>query len=114
MAVVINWIVATVAVIVSAYLLPGVQISNLFAAFVAAVVLGVINAFVRPVLLVLTLPINIVTLGLFTFVLNALLIMLAGALVPGFAVESFWWALAFSIVLALVNAVLGSMRGDKK
>jgi putative membrane protein len=113
MAIVINWIVATVAVIVSAYLLPGVQVSNLFAAFVAAVVLGVINAFVRPVLLVLTLPINIVTLGLFTFVLNALLIMLAGALVPGFGVDNFWWALAFSIVLALVNAVLGSFKSDK-
>jgi putative membrane protein len=113
MAIVINWIVATVAVIVSAYLLPGVHVSNLVAAFVAAVVLGVINAFVRPVLLALTLPINVVTLGLFTFVLNALLIMFAGAIVPGFGVDNFWWALAFSIVLTLVNAVLGSLKSEK-
>lgn len=70
-----------------------------------AVVLALINTFIRPVLLLLTLPINIVTLGLFTLVINALLVMLAAAIVPGFQIASFWTALLFSILLFLINAL---------
>ena len=104
-----NWIISALAIVVAAYLLPGVAV-ELFAAFVAAVVLGFINAVVRPILLVLTLPINILTLGLFTFVLNAALILLTSRIVEGFTVENFWWALLFSLVLSIVNYVFGKMK----
>lgn len=100
----IHWIVSTVAILIAAYLIPGVTVT-LLGAIVLAVVLGIINLFVRPVLLLLTLPLTIVTLGLFSLVLNTLLIMLAAYLVPGFDVSGFWAAFFFGIVLALVNAV---------
>lgn len=106
MRLILNWLVSTAAVIITAFLLPGVSISNLFAAFIAALVIGFVNAFIRPLLLVFTLPLNIATLGLFTLVLNALLILLAAEVVPGFYVNSFWSALLFSIVLWLVNQLL--------
>ncbi|MGB4598410.1 MAG: phage holin family protein [Trichlorobacter sp.] len=103
MAILINWLISALAVVVTAYLLPGVRLSGFVAALVTALVLGLINAFIKPVLSLLTLPLTIVTLGLFSLVLNALLILLAAKLVPGFQVNGFWWALAFSLVLALVN-----------
>ncbi|MBI2024233.1 phage holin family protein [Candidatus Giovannonibacteria bacterium] len=112
MPIVINWIISALAIIVVAYLLPGVTVSGFIAALITALVLGIINAFLRPILVILTLPINIITLGLFTFVINALLIMLAGAVVPGFAVRNFWWALLFSLVLTLVNYFLGSLAAE--
>jgi len=90
--------------------LPGVTLDGFVAALIVAVVLGAINAFVRPILVVLTLPITIMTLGLFVLVINALLVLLASSIVPGFAVASFWWALAFGIVLAIVSAVLESFE----
>ncbi len=102
----INWLVAAVAVGIAAYLLPGVALSGFLAALVTALVWGFINAFLKPLLLVLTLPLNIMTLGLLTFVINALLVMLTSLIVPGFTVASFWWALLFSLVLSLVNAGL--------
>lgn len=100
------------AIIVSAYLLPGVTVLSFFAAFVTAVVLGIINAFIKPVLIILTLPLNVLTLGLFTFIINALLIMLTGIIVPGFEVTSFWWALLFGLILSLVNFMLNSVVED--
>lgn len=102
-----NWFVAAIAIIISAYLLPGVAVDGIWVALVLAVVLGAINAFIKPVLLLLTLPITIVTLGLFSFVMNALLILLAELVVPGFDVAGFWWALIFSLVLSVVTWVLG-------
>jgi putative membrane protein len=106
MKIIIHWLLNTVAVLIAAYVLPGVTVSNFITALIVAVVIAVLNAFIRPILLVLTLPINIVTLGLFTLVINAFLIMGASALVNGFTVAGFWSALLFSLVLALVGAVL--------
>jgi len=106
----INWVVSALAILITAYLLPGVTLDGFVAALIVAVVLGAINAFVRPILVVLTLPITIMTLGLFVLVINALLVLLASSIVPGFAVASFWWALAFGIVLAIVSAVLESFE----
>ena len=106
------------AIFVTAYLLPGVHLSTppgwrlfdgdpgLAPAIVTAVVLGLINTVVKPILLILTFPITLATLGLFVLVLNALLVLLASAVVPGFAVDGFWWALAFSLVLSIVNSFL--------
>ncbi len=102
----VRWLVSAVAVMITAYLLPGAHVGSLFVALVVAVVLGIINLFLKPVLIILTLPINIVSLGLFTFVINALLVQLASNLVPGFQVDGFLWALAFSVVLSIVNSFL--------
>ena len=106
MNILINWLVSAFAILVTAYILPGVHISSFTSALVAAIVLGIINAFVKPILLILTLPINVLTLGLFTFVVNALIIILTADLVPGFKVDGFWWALLFSIVLSIINSFL--------
>lgn len=105
----INLIVSALAVIISAYILPGVKVDGFLTAIVVAVVLGAINMFIKPILLLLTLPLNILTLGLFTFVINAFLILLVSSLVPGFKVSGFLWALIFSLVLSIVSAFLNSL-----
>jgi len=109
---IINWLLITVAVFVSAELIPGVMVKNFFTAFVVAVVMGVINTFIKPILLVLTLPINVFTLGIFTLVINAGLVMLVAYFVEGFSVRGFWQALLFSIILSLVNSVLHYIGRD--
>lgn len=109
MAILLNLLVSSVAVFVTAYILPGIKVNDFFTAIVVAIVLGVINAFLKPILIILTLPINVLTLGLFTFVINALLIMLTSFLVPGFYVANFWWAILFSLVVSLVTSFLNSL-----
>ncbi len=110
MSILINWLVSALAVLVTAYLLPGVHVSSFVTALVVAVVLGIINSVVKPILTILTLPITMLTLGLFIFVINALLILLTSYLVPGFTVDGFVWALLFSIVLSLVNWFLSVLK----
>jgi putative membrane protein len=114
MKLIFNWLVQAVAIVIAAYILPGVTVENFLAALVLAVVLGAINTFIKPVLIVLTLPLTIVTLGIFILVLNALLIMLASAIVPGFAIAGFWSAFLFAIVLSLVSAFLHSLEPKKE
>lgn len=99
-------ILNAIAFYVTAYLVPGVTIAGWSALLVVSIVWGILSILVRPVLILLTLPINILTLGLFTFVINALLIMLMSNLVRGFSVAGFGTALIAAIVLALVNLVL--------
>ncbi|HWI40981.1 MAG TPA: phage holin family protein [Verrucomicrobiae bacterium] len=106
---ILKWLIGALAVGVTAYVLPGIRVSGFFAALVTALVLGLVNTFIKPVLLLLTLPINILTLGLFTLVVNALLIMLTSAIVPGFEVRNFGWAMLFSLVLSLVTWALGGI-----
>ncbi len=110
MILIINWLILTLAILITAYLLPGVMIETLTAAIVAALILGIINVSLKPLLIILTLPINILTLGLFTLVINALLILLVAWLVNGFEVANFWWALLFAIVLSIINAFLGQLK----
>lgn len=102
----IHFLVSTLAILITAYVLPGVHVSGLVSAFVLAVVLGAINLILRPILIFFTLPITILTMGLFILVINGLLVMLAGVIVPGFTVDNFWWALLFGIVLAIINWIL--------
>jgi len=102
----IHWLVSAIAILIAAYLVPGVQVT-LVGALVLAIVLGIINVFFKPIIHLLTLPINIVTLGIFSLIVNALLIMLAAMLVPGFHVNGFWAAFFFSIVVSLVTAFFG-------
>jgi putative membrane protein len=104
----LNWIVTALAIGIAAYLIPGIEVT-LVGALVLAVVLGIINVFLKPIINLLTLPLNILTLGLFSLVVNALLIMLAGQIVPGFTVDGFWTAFLFGIVVALVSALFGVM-----
>lgn len=111
---IINWIISTIAVAIAAYLLPGVMISGLVPALVAALVIGIVNAFLRPLLIVLTLPLTILSLGLFALVINSGLILLAAAIVPGFRVNGFWWALIFSLVLSLVTMGMQTMGRSAK
>jgi putative membrane protein len=102
----LHWILSAVIVGVVAALVPGVEVTWM-GALLGAAVLAVLSMFVKPIIVLLTLPINILTLGLFSFVINAGLVLLAGAIVPGFAVANFWWALLFSVVLSLFNVVFG-------
>ncbi len=99
-----HWLVAALAILITAYLVPGASVT-LLGALVASVVLGALNLLVRPIIFVLTLPITILTLGLFSLVINALLIVLVSLVVPGFSVAGFWTALLFAFVLAIINGV---------
>ena len=90
--IIVRWLILTIAIIVTSYLLNGIQVSGFFSAFFAAAILGILNAFFRPFLLIITLPINILTLGFFTFVINAILLMMASGVIPGFEVAGFWSA----------------------
>lgn len=109
MLILLSLALSTLAVFIAAHILPGVRIDGWFTALIVAVVMGIINTFLRPILLILTLPINILTLGLFTLVIMALCVMLASAIVPGFHVDSFWWAMGFGVVLAVINSFLNSL-----
>lgn len=109
MAILIVLLLNSIAVYVTGSILPGVKLDNFLTAVVVAVVLGLINTVIRPILLVLTLPINILTLGLFTFVIMGLMTMLTSWVVPGFYVANFWWAMLFSLVLAIFDTFLYSL-----
>jgi putative membrane protein len=110
MKIFIHWFLSALAIGIAAYIIPGITIAGVVPALVLAIVLAIINTFIKPVLKVLTLPLSIMTLGLFSLVLNTLLIMLAAAIVPGVAVSGFLAAFLFGIVLALVSATLKSFQ----
>lgn len=106
MSILFNWLLSGLVILSAAYLLPGVHVQTFITALVVALVLGVINAVLKPILLVLTLPLNILTFGLFTFVINAVLIMIISKVVLGFAVDNFWWALLLGLFLSVINTFL--------
>ncbi len=108
-------IVGVLAVLITAWLLPGVHVDGILTAIVVAVVISFLNAFLRPVLILLTIPVTILTLGLFLLVINALLILLAAKMIDGFAVSGFWTAMGFSLILSLVSSVLQAFgEGSKR
>lgn len=98
---------------ISAYLIPGIAIASFWAALWVALFLGVVNAVIRPILIILTLPVNIITLGLFTFVINAVLILLVSSIVKGFEVKGFWIAMLFSVVLSIISYFLQTVFNTK-
>ena len=110
MSIIVNWLISGIAIVITAYLLPGIHLSGFKAALLTALALGLINAVIKPVLSLLTLPLTVMTLGLFSLVLNALLIMLTAKLVPGFQVQGFLWAVAFSVVLTITNWILSIFK----
>jgi putative membrane protein len=108
---VLRWLTLTGAILVSAYLLEGIRVSGFFSALLAAAVLAAFNAVLRPVLILLTLPLTLLTLGLFILVINALMIKLAAALLPGFDVLGFWPAVAAALVIGLVDWGVTRLQG---
>lgn len=109
MGLIVQLLINTLAVMITGFLLQaGVQIDSFMTALVVAIVLGVINTFIKPIISILTLPITFLTLGLFSLIINGLFIMIVSGIVEGFDVTNFLWAILFSIVLSLVNAVLSS------
>ncbi len=106
MNVLVKLLVTTLAVIITSYLLPGVAVAGFIDALVVAFVLGLLNVLLKPVLVILTIPVTIMTLGLFLLVINAFIIQLAAYFVSGFNVANFWWALLFSIILSVVSWLL--------
>jgi len=109
MALLLVWILNAVALLAVAYLLPGVNVASFGSALVAALVLGLLNMLVKPVLTVLTLPITVVTLGLFLVVLNGLLFWLAGSIWSDFHVNGFWWAVLGAILYSLISGLLSKL-----
>jgi putative membrane protein len=99
----------TLSVGIAAYLIPGISVGGFFSALLVALFLGIVNTLIRPFLILITLPINILTLGLFTFVINAVLVLLASKVVYGFEVRGFWWAMLFSIVLSIIQYILNKI-----
>jgi putative membrane protein len=113
MGIFIRWLILTAAIIAASYLIDGIRISGFFSAFFAAAVLGILNALFRPILFILTLPINIMTLGLFTFVINALLLKMASGVIPGFDVHGFWSAVFAALIISGVNWILSSFINEQ-
>ena len=109
MRLLVVWLINTVALIAVAYLMPSIQVSSFGAALIAALVLGLVNAIVRPVLVLLTLPVTILTLGLFLFVLNGLLFWMVGAWLEGFEVGGFWSGVIGAILFSLVSWLLSAL-----
>ena len=109
---VIRWVISAISLIITAAVLPGIQVGGVFSAFVAAAFLGIINAILRPLLLLLTLPINILTLGLFTLVINGFLLFLVANVIKGVEVQGFGWAILGALVLGLISWALNSLIGE--
>jgi len=99
-------IISSLAVLLTAYLLPGIHVDDYVVALLVAVVLALLNGFLKPVLILLTIPFTVFTLGLFLLVINAAIVMLAERFVSGFHVDGFWWALLFSIVLSVITSIM--------
>jgi putative membrane protein len=109
MVLLLKWLLMTLSVGITAYLIPGITLSGFFSALLVALFLGIVNTLVRPFLILITLPITILTLGLFTFVINAVLVLLASKVVHGFGVKGFWTAMLFSIVLSIIQYILNKV-----
>ncbi|GAA0502865.1 MULTISPECIES: phage holin family protein [Pigmentiphaga] len=109
MTLLLVWLLNAVALLVVAYLLPGITVASFGSALIAALVLGLLNSLVKPVLVLLTLPITVVTLGLFLIVLNALLFWFAGSILKGFQVNGFWWAVIGALLYSLISGLLSAI-----
>ena len=107
-------LVTAALVLLIANFLPGVHVASFTTAVIVAVVLGLLNLFIKPILVILTLPVTVITLGLFLLVINAIIIMLCTNIVGGFAVDTFWTALFFSIILSILQSITYKILGDDK
>lgn len=108
----LRWLISAVSLMLVTYLVPGIKVQSFYSALIAALVLGFINSLIRPILILLTLPVNILTLGLFTLVINALLFWLAATIVKGFGVAGFWPAFWGALVMSIISWILNSIFND--
>ena len=113
MGLLVRWLILTAAIMVASYLISGIVVNGFFSAFFAAAILGVLNVFFRPILLILTLPINILTLGFFTFIINAVLLKMASSVISGFEVHGFWSAVFGGLIISVVSWLLNSFINDQ-
>lgn len=109
MSLLVSLVLNALSVFATAQIIPNVHVNDLYSALITAIVLGLVNTFIKPIFLLLTLPINLLTLGLFTLVVNAMMILLVDRLVSGFAVDSFLTALVFSLVLSVISSILNKV-----
>lgn len=105
MGILLNWLASALIVTIASYIVPGVHVAHFTTALWVALLLGVLNILLKPFLMLLTLPINIITLGLFTIIINAFIITLVALFVPGFTIDSFWSAILFSILASVINII---------
>lgn len=105
-------LVTSLAVFFTAYLMTGVHLEGYPAALLVALVLGILNTFIKPILVILTIPVTMLSMGLFLFVINALMILLADKMLSGFSVDGFWWALLFSVVVSIFSGILHALAGN--
>lgn len=110
----LSWLLSAASFLLASYLLPGLKVESFGAAMVAAAILGICNAIVRPILVLLTLPFTVLTLGLFLFVVNGIVLALAVSFVPGVAVAGLGWAILAAILISLFNSVLGALLMPKQ
>jgi len=106
---IIRLLITALAVILTSYLLPGVHVDNFLSAIILSLLLALLNVTLKPILVIITIPVTFLTMGLFLLVINALMILLADAILPGFIVDGFWWAVAFSVVLWIINSILRNL-----
>jgi putative membrane protein len=109
---IVRFLLSGLAVLLTSYLLPGVDVEHFGYALLVAACLSLANIVVKPILIILTIPVTILTLGLFLLVINALIIMMVDYFVPGFEVRGFWWALAFSLILSVFNSMFADISRD--
>jgi putative membrane protein len=114
MNLIIRLLLNGLAVVLTAYLLPGVSVEDYGTALIVALILAIVNVIVKPILVILTIPITILTLGLFLLVINAALILFVDNLVRDFSVDGFWWALLFSLILSIFNSLFGDLAGKRR
>jgi putative membrane protein len=110
----IQLILGAISILIAQYIIPGVHVADFFTAIVIAALLALLNITIKPILIILTIPITVLTLGLFLLAINAIIILLAAEIIPGFEIDGFWWALLFSFVLSLINSLLGVSLGGPR
>lgn len=110
---IVRFLLSGLAVLLTAYLLPGVDVTHYGYALLVAVVISIADVLVKPILILFTIPITVITLGLFLLVINAVIILLVDALVPGFQVDGFWWALAFSLIMSVFNSMFSDLSKNR-
>jgi putative membrane protein len=111
--IVLRWLTLTGAILIASYMLEGIHVSGYMSAIGAAAILGILNAFFRPIALILTLPINVLTLGLFTFVINAVMLKMASGVIDGFDVRGFWPAIFGALIISLISWLLNMFINER-
>jgi len=107
--IIMRWVVSALALYIVSKILPGMHLTNFGSALIAVLIIGFVNALIKPILFLLTLPVTIITFGLFSFILNALMLMLASAITPGFKIDGFVTALLASILLSIITTILHAL-----